>query len=279
MKTKDINKKLVLTGVAAFCLFSLSAPLYAQTENAGVDAVESYDIEELIVTARKRSQSIQDTPIAISAFDSEELKGAAYENIVDVSKAAPGLFIETVNQLPARVDTNPRFRGVTFDANSPLQRTASIFIDGVLVSGGIQSIGVLFGRNTFSGAINYITKNPNEDGATSVSFDVASRSEFKVGLSTEGKLSDTVSGRLYLNYSDKEGHHDNQSVLALQEGQRLGDEESQSVGAVLYFTPNEKVSVKLRANVYEDNDGPSPVIRTAGFDQHNFGGFTLYSDS
>ena len=285
MNIKQTRKAFALTGVAAFCLATIQPIATAQESDE-----TSYEIEEIIVTARKRSQSIQDTPLAISAFDAAELKGAAYENIVDVSKAAPGLFIETVNAVPARVDTNPRFRGVTFDADSPLQRTASIFIDGILVSGGIQSIGVqelervevikgpqsaLFGRNTFSGAINYITKAPAEEAQTNLSVDVASRSEFRVGLSTEGKLSDTVSGRLYVNYSDKEGHYDNQAELALLEGQRLGDEESQSVGAVLHFTPSEKFTLKLRGNVYEDNDGPAPVIRTAGFDQHNFGGFPL----
>jgi len=285
MKMHCVKKQLVLTGVAAFCLSSFSTPLFAQTIED-----ESLEIEELVVTARKRSQSIQDTPLSISAFDAKELKSAAYDNIIDVSKASPGLFIETVNQLPARVESTPRFRGITFDAESPLQRTASIFIDGVIVSGGIQSIGVqelarveiikgpqsaLFGRNTFSGAINYITKTPTQESNTNVSFDIASRGEVKVGLSTEGGLSDTVAGRLFVNYSDKEGHYDNQSALALPEGQRLGDEESQSIGAVLSFTPSDRVQIKIRGNYYEDDDGPAAVIRTAGFSQHNFGGFPL----
>jgi len=288
MKIESMNRNLALTGVALFCLSSF----YTPAAFAQVDQGTSYEIEEIIVTARKRSQSIQDTPLAISAFDSQELKSAAYDNIIDVSKAAPGLFIESVNQLPARVETTPRFRGITFDAISPLQRTASIFIDGVIVSGGIQSIGVqelervevikgpqsaLFGRNTFSGAINYITKTPSEESSTDVSIDVASRGEVKFGLSTEGALSKNLAGRLYVNYSDKEGHYDNQSVLAAPEGQRLGDEESQSIGAVLNFSPSDKVQIKIRGNYYEDDDGPAPVIRTAGFDQHNFGGFPLAS--
>jgi len=289
MKMNLVSRQLVLTGVAAFCLSSFTSPIHAQ-----VDTDTNLILEEIIVTARKRSQSIQDTPLAISAFDSQELKDAAYENIIDVSKAAPGLFIETINQLPARVEATPRFRGITFDAISPLQRTASIFIDGVIVSGGIQSIGVqelerveiikgpqsaLFGRNTFSGAINYITKTPSADGNTSVSVDIASRNQVKVGLSTEGALSENLAGRLYVNYSDKEGHYDNQSELALPEGQRLGDEESQSIGVVLNFTPSDKVRIKVRGAYYQDDDGPAPVIRTAGFDQHNFGGFPLADGS
>jgi len=243
-------------------------------------------LEELIVTARKREQSLQDIPLAISAFDSQELKSAAYDNIVDLSKAAPGLFIEPINSIPARVDAAPRFRGVTFESTSPLQRTASIFIDGILVSGGIQSIGVqdlerveiikgpqsaLFGRNTFSGAINYITKSPADEFKGSVSVDIASRDEIRTNGIIEGPLSSTVGANLSFSYSDKEGHYDN----AFVEGQTLGDEESWSIGGVLEFKPNDKFSVKLRGNVYEDHDGHAAVIRSAGFALHNFGGFPL----
>jgi len=286
--TKTTTNSLSCIALAVLSVITAFSPSVLKAQEDNREATSA--LEEIIVTARKRSQSIQDTPLAISAFDSTEIKEAGYLNILDVSKAAPGLFIETVNSVPARVDTNPRFRGVTFDAESPLQRTASIFIDGILVSGGIQSIGVqelervevikgpqsaLFGRNTFSGAINYITKAPSEQAQTNLSVDVASRGEVRLALSTEGQLSESVSGRVYVNYSDKEGHYDNQSELGLLEGQRLGDEESVAVGGVLQFEPSDRWTVKVRGNVYEDNDGPAAVIRTAGFEQHNFGGFTL----
>lgn len=280
---KKTTNRFALSSLSAAVFLSLMSP--AVTAQEAESAISS-QLEEIVVTARKRAQSIQDVPLAISAFDSQELVAAGFEDIIDVSKASPGLFIETINGIPARTDTAPRFRGITFDADSPLRRTASIFVDGLIVSGGIQSIGVqglerveiikgpqsaLFGRNTFSGAINYITKDPADEFKGQVSFDVASRNEFKVGASVEGPLSDTIGARLNFSQSDKEGHYDN----AIVDGQTLGDEESRSIGGVLNFQPSESFSLKLRGNVYEDSDSHSAVIRSAGFAEHNFGGFPL----
>jgi len=141
-------------------------------------AVHAQITDEIIVTARKKEESLIDVPLAITALGSVELEAGGFENIIDISKVAPGLFIEPINGVSARVQTQPRFRGVTFDANSPLQRTATVFIDGILTSGGIQSVDVnevdrveiikgpqsaLFGRNTYSGAINYVTKDPSAE--------------------------------------------------------------------------------------------------------------------
>ena len=260
------------------------APAFGQQE-PGAD--NDGAVDEIIVSARKRAQSIQDTPIAISAFESQELQAAAYENIVDVSRAAPGLFVETINGTNARVDTAPRFRGVTFESSSPLQRTGSIFIDGILVSGGIQSIGVqdlerveiikgpqsaLFGRNTFSGAINYVTKLPAEEFGADMSFMLASRDEYRFAGSFEGPIvGSALRGRVQASYSSKEGHYNNAAVP----GQTLGDEESTSFGGTLVWEPSDNLRMRLRGNVYEDNDGPAAVILSAGFAQHNFGGFPL----
>ncbi|MEM7704980.1 MAG: TonB-dependent receptor [Pseudomonadota bacterium] len=250
------------------------------------DESNDSSLEMVVVTARKRSESIQDTPIAISAFGNQELRAAAHDNIVDVSRAAPGLFIETVNSIPARVDASPRFRGVTFESTSPLQRTGSIFIDGILVSGGIQSIGVqelerveiikgpqsaLFGRNTFSGAINYVTKLPSEEFQGNLSVLGASRGEYRFSASAEGSLSDTWTGRVSASFSNKDGHYNNSIVP----GQDLGDEESASISGTLVFEPNDDFRLRLRGNYYEDDDGPAAVVLGAGFADHNFGGFPL----
>lgn len=271
--------------VLAASVLLLSGPLPV-TAWAQETADNSLSIEEIVVTARKRSESLQDTPIAISAFGTEEMKAAGYENIIDVSKAAPGLFIEPINGANAKVNTSPRFRGIVFDSSSPLQRTSSIFIDGILVSGGIQTIGVqnlerveiikgpqsaLFGRNTFSGAINYVTKDPAEELEIGLSVLGASRDEYRIAASIEGPITPWLGGRLEGSYADQEGHYDNANV----DGQTLGDEQSWNFGGSLLFTPNDRLRIKVRGSVYEDNDGPAAFVRQAGFSDHNFGGFPL----
>ena len=275
--------KRILSCTFAFALLAsglCTAPVLAQDEGADDDVLDM-----IVVTARKREQSIQDTPIAISAFDAQELKAAAFDNIVDVSKAAPGLFIEPLNSTNARVDAQPRFRGVTFESQSPLQRTGSIFIDGILVSGGIQSIGVqelerveiikgpqsaLFGRNTFSGAINYVTRRPGDEFQAETSVSWATRNEYTAYGSIEGPLAgEQLTGRLSASLFNKDGHYDNQNV----DGQRLGDERTFSVSGSLVYQPNDRFSIRMRGNAYQDDDGPAAIIKSAGFTEHNFGGF------
>ena len=58
---------------------------------------ESAVLEEVLVTARKREESLAETPIAITAISAEEIKAANFKNIVDVQKTSPGLFMETMN--------------------------------------------------------------------------------------------------------------------------------------------------------------------------------------
>ena len=135
-------------------------------------------IEEITVTARKKNESIMETPLAVTALSAADIKDSAFTSILDIQKTTPGFFIEAINNQNARIEAMPRFRGVTFDTNNPLARTGSVFIDGVLVSGGIHTVPVnnaerveiikgpqsaVFGRNTYSGAINIISATPADE--------------------------------------------------------------------------------------------------------------------
>ncbi len=257
---------------------SLSSSVSAQNADA-----DDFAIEEIIITSRKQAASLQDTPIAITAFNTEQMIQAGFNNIIDVAKATPGLFIEGYNDRNARVATSPRFRGITVDNSDPLLRTASVFIDGIYVSGGIQGLGVqelerieiikgpqsaLFGRNTFAGAINYITKDPGEEFKVDISGLAATRDEYRGSIGIEGG-SETVTARLNASYDFVGGHYDNANDL----DQELGEESTWSISGTLLFKPNENWRVKVRGLYYEDDDGPGAVARVGGFAEHNFGGF------
>ena len=132
-----INKsKLFRTGLALAVVLSsgMINNTYAQDG--------AFAIEEITVTARKKEESIFDTPLAITAVDAAEIQAAGFKNILDVQKTAPGLFIESMNNENGRVVVMPRFRGVTFDATSPLQRTSSVFVDGLIVTSGLHSLPI-----------------------------------------------------------------------------------------------------------------------------------------
>jgi len=264
----------------------------AVASNFGNVAIAQEDTEAstrdtIVVSARKKEQGIQDVPIAITAIGNQELGDAAFDNIIDVAAAAPGLFVEPINDRNARVATSPRFRGVTFDATSPLQRTATVFVDGVIVTGGIQSLGVqelerveiikgpqsaLFGRNTFSGAINYVTKDPGDELKIDATWLGATRGEYQLAASVEGPIiGDVLTGRLNASYIQDGGHYTN-SNGGIQE---LGEETTFSVSGALLYQPTDQLRVKLRGQYYRNNDGPAATTRVGGFTEHNFGGFPI----
>jgi iron complex outermembrane receptor protein len=163
-------------------------------------------LEEVVVTARRREETLQDAPVAISAFTTAEIRSARIESLADLSKLAPGLnytpLFGAQNQLPI-------IRGAaqTFGALN-----VGVFLDGVYLSGkagvdlelndlerveivrGPQS--ALYGRNTFAGAINYITKRPSSTYEGEGEITVGERGLFKLMASASGPINDSLRFRV-----------------------------------------------------------------------------------
>ena len=138
-------------------------------------ADEQVTLEEIIVTAQKREQSVQEVPIAVSAFGQDFLEEAGIEDILELQFFVPGLTVynnQTVGQ------TNINIRGVGTAGNSvSLESSVGIYVDGVYRSRQSSSIGdlvdlervevlkgpqgTLFGKNTASGAIQFLTRKPD----------------------------------------------------------------------------------------------------------------------
>ena len=274
-----------MTSRTKLLAFVTGAALIATSYDSSPAFAQGLALEEIVVTARKRAESLQDTPVAITAFESVDLQNAAFENILDVAKAAPGVFVEAFNSLPARINTTPRFRGISLLNGNPLAQTAGIFIDGIPIVGGIQGVAVrelerveiikgpqsaLFGRNTFAGAINYVTKDPRDEFGSDVSLLAATRDEYRVGTTVEGPISDTLGVRVNANYDYNGGHYDNIAVA----GQELGKTSTWSISGTMVFEPTDMFRSKIRVHYYQDDDGPSASQAGTGIAFHNFGGFT-----
>jgi len=274
-----INKsKLFRTGLALAVVLSsgMISNTYAQDG--------AFAIEEITVTARKKEESIFETPLAITAVDAAEIQAAGFKNILDVQKTAPGLFIESMNNENGRVVVMPRFRGVTFDATSPLQRTSSVFVDGLIVTSGLHSLPItqverveiikgpqsaLFGRNTYSGAINIVTAKPGDEFKGSIEYDYANKSGASATGFFEGPIGEMVGARFNWSYTDKDGHYMNDNAL-LEAPQRLGDEQTLAMGVLIDINPSDSLNITLRASKYEDLDGPGAYAVAGGLDEHNF---------
>src|SRR5690625_4963393 len=135
-------------------------------------------LEEVVVTAQKRAQSLQDTPIAITAFGSSELEQRRIRNIGDLAAMAPNVKIAPMPSNTAKATISIR-GAVTSNPAITWEPTVGIYLDGIFVgkySGNVFNVmdlerievlrgpqGTLYGKNTIGGAINLSTARPDEE--------------------------------------------------------------------------------------------------------------------
>ena len=268
--------------ITALSLLGLSVTpfhiVHSQSQQADND-----ELEVIVVTARKRDELIVDIPLAITAFDEAKIESLGIQSILDLPAVTPGFQYEKFAGIPGRFDNSPRFRGISVNSLAPSRQTASVFVDGIFVSNGIQGIGLedverievikgpqsaYFGRLTFGGAVNYVTKTPGDEFAAKLSVMAAERSDYQMQASVEGPIiGDKVKGRLSVSHTEHGGHYRTPDT-----GYELGQERTSAIGGTLFFTPNENLDIKVRAYYYENDDG-APAYAFAGFNDHNCGPF------
>lgn len=247
-----------------------AAPTYGQGDTSSAPASSSgLVLEEVTVTARKTEERLLDAPVSITAFSAEDIEKKGFANLVDVARSTPGVqYSQQGGQIPGRYTDAIRFRGMNVNSDSPSLQLGSLFVDGIFVLGGTQSIPIddverievikgpqsaTYGRSTFGGAINYITRNPslteysgklNALGANFGESDISGSFE---GPIIDDKLSFRVGGRYY----------NRGSVFTASDGGGLGEENSKSISLSFFAKPVEGLEIKLRGFHAQDEDGPS----------------------
>lgn len=248
---------LVVAAVAA----ALSAASHAQAQ-----------LEEITVTARRTAESLQDTPISVTAFTAEAIERRGIRNVQDVVKFTPGL---SFDKGFAPQDTRPNIRGLPTTRGRP---PIGILLDGIDISsesiataGGsnlmnlklvdVERIEVvkgpqsaLYGRVAFGGAINYVSKRPSTEAQeNNVSLDIASDGLFETRAAANFPLSDTVALRINGLYSSFGGFFENSIT-----GETIGGWETKGVAAALRFQPKDGVDFTARLSYSDDNSEPRP---------------------
>jgi iron complex outermembrane receptor protein len=161
-------------------------------------------IEEIVVTAQKREESLQDVPIAITAFSGDSLVAKGITDTQQLAQATPGLvYASNAGYAQAYI------RGIGSDATLPTaDPSVATYIDGIyypMVQSTIQSFanverievlkgpqGTLFGRNTTGGAINVITKDPGQESEYSTLFEVANYGHMRLSLYGSTPVTDSL---------------------------------------------------------------------------------------
>jgi len=229
-------------------------------------------LEEIVVTARKRNESLLETPLTLSAFSAEQIDRAGYATISDLVAAVPGITYESY-EAEGRGDS-PSFRGVSTNTGDPTLQNSSKFIDGVYVSGSLYTVlldnlerveitkgpqSALFGRASFSGAINYITKKPSNEFEGNARASFAEENEYQLSGSVSGPLvEDTLLFRLSAGTFGQGSPYNN--VL---NGTEMGEQEINSFSAAIRLTPSPQLTADLMAMYADARFGEAARATTA----------------
>jgi iron complex outermembrane receptor protein len=239
----------------------------------GASLASAQALEEVIVTAQKREQSVMDVPISIATLSGENFT-ALFEGGADVrglSTRVPGLYIESSNGRVA-----PRFyiRGLgNIDFDLAASQPVSVIMDEVVKENvvlksfplfDIKQVevlrgpqGSLFGRNTTAGIVKFDSNMPTEEFTGAAKLDVGDLGTVNFEAALGGSLSDNVQGRIAVFSQNRDDWIDNDYT---GESDALGQIEENAIKGFLAWQPNDKTDILLGAH-YRDLDGTSALFR------------------
>lgn len=234
-------------------------------------------VGEIIVSGRKRDERLLDAPLSITALSNDKLEELQLKNLSDISKISPGFKFEQQSFTNGfRVLSQVRFRGMTSFNPRPNNQVGAIFVDGSYVAAGSSSLNTddiervevikgpqnaYFGRNTFAGAVNFITRVPSDEFKASIRAKVESYDGYDFGGSIEGTIvPEILTGRLLVNAFRVGGQFDS------GDGSTVGTQTTKGVAGTLNFTPSDRFTMRVRANYQRDEDWGNAIQNYSGYD-------------
>ena len=226
--------------------------------SAGI--AQTAEIDEIVVTANKREQSLQDVPVSVSVTSGETIQRAAIVDILDLQTSVPSL---RVNQLQSSAQTNFTIRGYGNGANNPgIEPAVSVYIDGVPrtrtasaladlptverieVLSGPQS--TLFGKNASAGVISVSTLLPEDSFGGMIEATGGNYGARIIKGTMTGPLSDTVSYRLSASDNSSDGYGTN---IITNSG--VNERDRSAIRGQLLFEPADDLTIRLIADYNE----------------------------
>lgn len=241
---KTIKKTLISTAILSASGF-LTPQVFAQVGT----------LEEVIVTARHREESLRDVPVAITAFTKNEIERSAISRAEDFIYLTPGVAIIDAAEVG---DTQVTIRGINGTRDG--EPNFAFILDGILHTNpsafnrefaGIEQVeilkgpqGAMYGRNAAAGAIIVTTRQPTEEFSGEFKVSVAEDStNFFSGTISGELVDDKLLGQLHADYSETDGYYKN-----IWLGKNVVDDyEGTNVDGLLRWTPSEDMTVDFRA--------------------------------
>jgi iron complex outermembrane receptor protein len=263
--------KPILLG--ACCWAALTSGSIALAQDAA--PADESGVEEITVTAQKRTENVQDVPIAITAFSATALQDKRVNNIIDLNNLSPGLRIST-----ADAAANPKIfiRGAGLNDFNPTSSSGvGIYVDGVYIGSPLAQMagffdmqrvevlrgpqGTLYGRNTTGGAINVISRQPTFEPSLDASVEYGRFDSMNISLGYgDAIVADKLAFRLSGQYVEDDGYSTNRIT-----GNGLNDANRLALRGQLLFTPTENDSFTLTVNRFINRGGATQVKHRALF--------------
>jgi iron complex outermembrane receptor protein len=277
--------RLLLTTTSLAACTILATPSHAQTGAAATPvkdppALAPQDAgtsdtnrvaEVVVVQARRKAERLQNVPLSITALSSKELKAAGATSLEDITFLTPGLTYTSNGQ---QADATPVIRGLAdTSGGEATSQNVSVFLDGVyfanpsaidLSLAGLDHVEIvkgpvsgLYGRNAFTGAVNYVTAKPSQEFYTDESVTIGNDGRYVVdGNVTGGIVPGILSGRLAFTYNHLDGTFTDPVTHVDGNGHDRKD-----FMASLLLTPNEHISIEPFVYYgYDEFNAPVNVI-------------------
>ncbi len=223
---------------------------------------EGVKLEEIVITARKREESLQDVPVAVSAVTGNTIQNYGIKNAEDLFSITPGLYFSQAGQRNNEEQFYLVIRGV---GSSPVaEPSVGVFVDGVYMPSlgwsmdflDVERVevlrgpqGALFGRNTQAGALSIITKKPTDRFEGSLTGEISEFDSYKVGGSISAGLTDSVSFSIGGFGSTTDGYVDN-----ITRGESQNDKDKHGGRLMLAYRADNESEIIFSAD-YTSSDG------------------------
>lgn len=237
---------------------SFGVPALAQTpQEATATEEDAGSFDDIVVTARRREETAQSVPIALTAIGGAQLEARNSFGLQQIQQQLPSVLISVVNPN----NTNVNIRGLGANAlfsNVGLENGVGVHVDGVYLSRPGQSTfelvdldrievlrgpqGTLFGKNTTAGAINIITRAPSFEPEAMAEGTIGSRGTYRGRMSASVPLSDTIAARFSLSHGEHGAYIRNTFLGGVNESS------NDAARAQLLFRPNDRLKIRLIAD-------------------------------
>lgn len=275
-------KHVMVAGCSLLALAQIT-PVVAEEsavsqQESGVREVQLGAIEDIVVTARRRAESLQDTPIAISAVTSDGLVRRGIDNVTQIGDFTPNVKFNSTTPISGTNASAAIFiRGIgQNDYQLSADPGVGLYLDGVYISRGVGNVldvlnvervevlrgpqGTLFGRNTIGGAVSISTRKPGNEVAGNVELTTGSYDRIQIKGSIDLPLAEGV----YSNFSGFYHNRDGYLKGVVPGAPDLGDNDQLAGRFALRVEPSSNLSIDLAVDGSRSREETAPVALIVG---------------